>query len=249
MKRTERRHLKENPLARIIADIRDYVEPRSGQLRLVLGILVVLVLAVLLVTFVRQRSESQAAQLLAQAMVALNARVVPAGATGPDDLPAAAALGSTGTFTTEAAKLEAALPALEAAATTHPDTNAGITARYHLAGALAALGRNEDAIAAFNEVIERAGEESIYRRMARLGLADAQARAGQLDAAIESWKQLVAEAGEDLPADAILIELARAYVASGNVEEARKTFMQIVDEYPGSPYASAARNEMEGLQG
>lgn len=249
MKRTERRHLKENVLARTIADVRDYIEPRGGQIRLLLGIVAVLVLAALLISFVRQRSESQAQQLLAEAMVALNARVIPAEATGADDLPAAAALGATGAFTTEADKLEAALPKLEAAANTYPDTEAGITARYHLAGALAALGRNEEAIAAFNEVIDRAGEESLYRRMARLGLADAQAHAGQLDTAIESWKQLAAEAGEELPADFILIKLARAYAASGNVDEARKTFMQIVDEYPGSPLASDARTEMESLQG
>ena len=44
-------------------------------------------------------------------MVALNARVVPAGAAGAEgDAPAAAQIGATGTFSTEAAKLNAAHP-------------------------------------------------------------------------------------------------------------------------------------------
>lgn len=247
MKRSERRHLKENPLARSIAGARDYVEPRGRQLGLIIGVLVVLALVALIITMVRQRSAGDAEQLLAEAMVALNARVVPTADPDMDDLPAAAALGATGTFATEAGKLRAALPKLQAAADAYPDTEAGITARYHLAGALAALGQNEDAIREFDHVVERADEESLYRRMARLGRADAQMRAGQVDAAIESWKALVEDAGEELPADAILMELARAYVAKGNLDEARKTFTQLMDEHPMSPYASIARTELETL--
>ena len=59
--------------------------------------------------------------------------------------PAAATLGATGSFATEAAKLNAALPKLKAAADAYPDTAAGITARYHYASSLAALGRHDEA--------------------------------------------------------------------------------------------------------
>jgi outer membrane protein assembly factor BamD (BamD/ComL family) len=81
--------------------------------------------------------------------------------------------------------------------------------------------------------------------MARLGKADTEAKAGQLDAAIATWKELASSTDEDLPKDAILLELAKAYVAKGNNEEARKTFTQLVDEHPTSPYTTEAR---EGLQ-
>jgi tetratricopeptide (TPR) repeat protein len=182
-------------------------------------------------------------------MIALNAQVVPTGVTGEDGLPAAAQLGATGTFSTEEAKLNAALPKLQAAAEEYPDTDAGIQARYHMAGALAALGRHEEAIAAFDEVANRAGGDTLYGRMARLGKADAQARAGQLDAAIESWKTMAAEEADELPADAILMDLARAYVRQGNTEEARKAFTEIVDNHAQSPYATEARSELENLAG
>ena len=249
MKRTERRHLRENALAHSLGTARDYIEPRTRQLGIIAGVLVLIGVAVVLITFVRGRQSAQAEQALAEAMVALNARVIASADPDMDNLPAAATLGAEGTFATEAGKLRAAIPKLQAAADTYPDTEAGLTARYHLAGALAALGRNEEAVKQFAQVVERAGADSLYGRMARLGHADAQARAGQVDAAIESWKQLASESEGELPKDAILIELARAYVAKGDMEEARKTFTQLVDEHPTSPYASVARTELETIKG
>src|SRR5205085_11178976 len=102
--------------------------------------------AVFAVVVIRQRSASRGQDLLAQAMVALNARVVPAQPGDPTDLPAAATFGATGTFATEEAKLKAAVPKLKAAADAYPDSDAGVTARYHLASAYASLGQFNDAI-------------------------------------------------------------------------------------------------------
>ena len=80
------------------------------------------------------------------------------------------------------------MPKLKVAADAAPVSAAGMTARYHLAGALAAVGRHGGAITAFDDVTRRAGPTSLYGRMARMGKADAQLRAGQLDAAIATWK-------------------------------------------------------------
>jgi hypothetical protein len=140
----------------------------------------------------------------------------------------------------------AALPKLKAAAGASRRA-AGITARYHMAGALAALGRHDEAIAAFDDVTKRSGSNSLYGRMARLGKADAQARAGQLDAAITTWKTMVTQDSANLPVDAILIELGRAYVTKGNTAEAKQAFMQIVDQHPDSPYAQEARTSLDSL--
>ena len=118
-----------------------------------------------------------------------------------------------------------------------------------MAGALAALGRHDEAIATFDDVATRAGNDSLYGRMARLGKADAQAKAGQLDAAIASWKTMAAEEADELPADAILMDLARAYVQKGDTAEARKTFTEIVDKHPQSPYTAEARAELANLKG
>jgi TolA-binding protein len=181
-------------------------------------------------------------------MVALNAPVVPAGAAGPEgEAPAAAQIGATGSFATEEAKLNAAIPKLQAAADAAPSSSAGLTARYHLAGALAAVGRHADAIAAFEDVAQRAGESSFYGRMARMGRADAQVRAGQYDAAIAGWKELMTQQADALPVDALLMEIGLAYRAKGDAAEARKTLTEVVDKHPNSPYAAQARAELETL--
>ena len=235
MKRKERQHLKENELVHSIESAREFLETRQRPIAGALVGIVVLALAVIGFMAYRNQTQSRGSELLAEAMVAMNARVVPTGATG--------------TFSTEEAKLKAALPKLKAAADAYPDSASGITARYHMAGALATLGRHEEAIKEYDDVQRRSGATSLYGRMARLGKADTQAHAGQLDAAITTWKEMAAGNNGDLPVDAILIELARAYVQKGNTEEAKKTFTQIVDQHPNSPYLGEARTELENLKG
>ena len=250
MKRQERHHLKENELIHTVETAREFMETRQREIGF--GIIAVIAIAAIGggAMWYRQHSQSRGVELLAEAMVALNARVVPAGAqaTG-EDIPAAASLGATGSFATESAKLNAALPKLQAAADAYPDSSAGITARYHLAGSLAALSRHDEAIKQFDEVIRRAGGSSIYGRMARLGKTDTQARAGQVDAAIATWKEMASSTSGEFPVDAILMELARAYVQKGEKEEARKTFSQLIDQHPNSPYTPEARSELENLKG
>jgi TolA-binding protein len=249
MKTQQRHHLKENELVHGLNVARDYVEPRAKQIGMIVGAIVLLGVVVLGVLQFRNRSNSDADVALAEAMTALNARVVPPSDPDAADLPQAATIENTGSFATEGAKLAVAIPKLQAVADKYPGDQAGIVARYHLGGALAAMGRNDEAIKAFNDVVSRAPKDSIYARMSRMGLADTQARAGQLDAAIGAWKQLADEKSEDLPADAILLELARAYAAKGNTDEARKVYSQLLEEHPTSPYSSDAKQGLDGLKG
>ena len=249
MKRLERKHLKEDELARSMRVAREFVEPRQHTLKTVGIAAVVVLLGVVAVGLWRERSDSRGEKELAEAMVALNADVVPVGAQGAEGVPAAAMLGATGTFSTEEAKLKAALPKLKTAADAYPSSPSGIQARYHMGGALTALGRHAEAVTTFDEVIKQAGESSLYGQMALMGKADAQVQGGQLDAAIETLKGLAAKSGEVLPVDAVLMELARAYVQKGNREEARKTFTELVDKHPQSPYTAEARAELENLKG
>ena len=71
-----------------------------------------------------------------------------------------------------------------------------------------ALGNPKQAAAAYQQVIDRAGER-LYGQMARLGLAEAQARAGQYDQAINTFKELAQRKDGPLPVDGILMQLGR----------------------------------------
>lgn len=248
MKARERHHLKENELAESIAAAREFIGPRRKQITLASFVIFIVAVAVAGMFIMRQRTQAQASDLLAQAMVVLDAQVVPPSAAAGTTAPPAAATQPAGTYPTEQAKLQAAVPKLKAAADAYPDSKAGITARYHLAGALATLGRHQEAIQAFDEVLKRDGD-GLYGRMARLGKADEQARAGQFDAAIATYKALAENKDGDMPIDAILMELGRTYLAAGKKADAQKTFTQLVDEHPESPYLPEARKQLDHLKG
>jgi TolA-binding protein len=248
MKSTERRHLKENELAQSLTAAREFIEPRRKQFAGALVVIALVAVAVLAIVVFRQRGDSRGQDLLGQALVALNARVVPAAPGDPTDVPQAATFAATGTFSTEEAKLKFAVPKLKAAADAYPDSSAGIQARYHLAGAYAALGQYDDAIREFEDVTKRAGSDNLYGQMAKLGKADTQTRANQLDAAIASWKELAAAKDANLPQDAILMELGRAYMQKGSRDEAKKAYTELVEQHPESVYTSEARQELETLK-
>lgn len=248
MKSKERHNLKENELAHTLAALSQTFATRRP---LIIGILVAGLLGLAVVGGInvwRRGDDVRADRLLAEAMVAFNAPVIPAtpASNQPGEVPAAATLGATGSFSTEAAKLTAALPRLQAAAEAYPDTPAGITARYHYATSLAALGKHDEAIQTFDDVVRRAGANSLYGRMAQMGKADTQTRAGRFDAAISTWSELAASQDQDVPKDAVLMELGKAYKAGGKTDEARKTFTRVVDEHPTSPYVSEAKVELGG---
>jgi len=250
MKRTHRRELKENDLARLIREVSEWVQPRTREITTTILVLVVAAVAVFGFLSWRNRESSQGQDLLAQAMVVLNTAVVPVQAnTQPGEAPAAASITATGTFSTEEQKLNAAVPKLRAAADAYPDSAAGIQARYHLASALASLGKQKDAIAQFDDVIKRAGGNSLYGRMAQMGKASAQQQSGDLDGAIVSWQALQANKDAGIPADAILMQMARAYQSKGDAAKARDAFNNIVTNYPDSPYVQDARKELDSIKG
>jgi tetratricopeptide (TPR) repeat protein len=248
MKARERHHLKENELAQSLASAREFVEQRRKILTAAVVAIVLVALGVGGYLAMRRQTEGRAQGLLAQARAVLDARVLPPVEKKAEGAAPAATTQEEGTYPTERAKLDAAVPKLKAAADEYPGTTAGITARYHLAGAYAALGRHQEALQAYDEVIARDGS-GLYGRMARLGKADEQARNGQYDAAIAAFRELSESKDDALPVDAILIQLGRTYAAAGKKDEAQKTFNKIVDEHPGSPYSQEARRQMDLLKG
>jgi TolA-binding protein len=248
MKAKHRHQLKENKLAHTVASVAQTLQQNSRVLVSGAAVVVLAILVGMGMGLSGQRAERAAEALLADAMVTLNTEVVPLTTLDSTGLPAAASFGAEGTFASDEERLNAALPKLEVTVGTYPDTSAGLTARYHMASTLTLLGRHEDAIAEFDTVVTQAGPENLYARMAMLGRADTEVRAGRLDEAVASWQALT-EGGSanDLPQDAILMELGRAYSARGDVEDARTTFTRIINEFPTSPYSGEARRELDNL--
>jgi TolA-binding protein len=241
MKSTERHKLKENEFARTVAHARDVMQTRGRDVATI--VIVVIAAAALAAGYAwwRQSRNAKANAVLAEALAVEEAPVIAPVAPAPGSpLP----VQQSGTFATEQAKLEAALPKLIKAADAYPNTEAGITARYHAASVLANLGRYAEAEQRYHEVIDRAGN-SLYGRTARLGLADVLVSQGKYDSAIKIYQEVSTDTKSPLPIDGVLMQLGRAYMKAGKKNEAAHAFTRVVQEFPQSLYAADARREME----
>jgi TolA-binding protein len=244
MKRTERHKLKENEFARTVAHARNVLEARQRDITM--GLVVAIVALVGLGGFVwwRQARNAHANELLGNALAVYDAPVVPLAAPAPGS---PAPVPQPGTYATEQAKLEAALPRFQEAADRYPSAQAGIAARFHQASILATMGRYAEAEKGYQEVVDKAGN-SIYGRTARLGLADAQVAQGKYDNAIAIYTELSRATDSHMPVDGILMQLGRAYAKAGRKEEAVRAYNRVVQEFPQSLYAADARRELEDVK-
>ncbi|HSC28603.1 MAG TPA: tetratricopeptide repeat protein [Vicinamibacterales bacterium] len=241
MKRLERHKLKENEFARTVARAQEILVSRQRDITVMGLVVVVLLGAVAGYVWWRQARNANATEMLATALAIYQAPVVALPEPAPGSpIP----VQQPGTYVTERAKLDAALPRFLEAADRYPDTDAGITARYYSAAILASLGRHAEAEQRYQEVLEHAGS-GIYSRTARLGLADALVEQGKYDSAINHYTEMSRDPDAQLPLDGVLMQLGRAYARAGRKEEARRAFTRVVEEFPQSLYVADARRELE----
>lgn len=250
MRTSERHHLKDNELAIALAHANEWATKNQHLLTMSLVAIVLVGGAVGGFVWWRNSVDGKARTMLAEAMVVQEARVVspapPVESTLPPTQPQQP-VQQPGTYPTQRAKLETALPKFIAAADAYPSTDAGQTARYQAAAVLVGLGRFDEAVAQYDRVI--ADGSGLLAQMARMGKAEAELRAAKYDAAIVSFKALSEQADLNVPKEAMLLELARAYRLAGKNEDARKTLTQIVEQHADSPFATEAKQELKKIQG
>ncbi len=225
MRREERRHLKENPLAGALLRLRDAVRGAGRIVAAAAAVAVVGSLAAGGYVWRTQQRTDRAGELLAEALAAAES-----------DGEAA-----------EAAQLEA-VDRLLAVADAYPNLQPGVTARYEAAAALAGLGRLEEAADQYRQVIDAAGGR-FHGRMAVLGLAETHVLRSDYAAAVALLKAEADAAEPDLPVDAVLMRLGRAYELAGQDGDARAAFTRVVEEFPFSVYSSEARRKADALGG
>lgn len=245
MKHAEKEHLKENEVAEALAAASATITRNRGQVLAIGGGLLALLIGVGGYVTWQRSQDAHVSGLLADAMVVYEAPVqppAPPGQEGGTGVPSQA----PGTYPTEKAKLEAALPKFLAAAEAAPGSTPGRLAKMNAASVLLALGRFDEARTHYEQL---AGGSDLIAKGAALGKAQAQLRAGQFGPAIESLKALSTQTGPGMPVDGVLMELARAYRGAGKRDDARKTLTEIVEKHADSPFAAEARAELDKLKG
>jgi len=245
MKSTERHKLKENEFAHTVARTREMVDQRRNEITVI--VIAVIAVAVIVGGYFTWRAsrDGKAQTVLAGALAVSEAPVYTPPPPAPGSPPP---VQPPGTFRTEKERLDAAIPRLQSAADAYPDSDAGITARFHLAAALAQAGRYAEAEQRYQEVFQKSGGKSIYRHTARLGVGEAQLAQGKTEAAVTTFKELSSDTNSQLPVDAVLMQLGRAAQAAGKRDEATRAFTRVVDEFPQSLYVSEAKQKLAEIK-
>jgi predicted negative regulator of RcsB-dependent stress response len=239
MKRTERRHLKDNELEMLVSGARQAIEDRKRQIIALVVVLAVVGGGAMGYYLWRDHVQSSAHDLLADALTVDEA---PVGAPPNPDAPEKGPR-----FPTARAKAQAALTKFKIVGDTYPATDAGILARYREAATWMELASPAQAATCYQQVIDQAGD-GVYGQMARLGLAQAQAASGQFDQAIATFKQLSEKRDGPLPVDGILMQLGRTYIEAGKPTDARQALDRITQEFPDSPFSAEAKQVLDNLK-
>lgn len=245
MNSAERHRLHDNDIALALGHAREFYARHRSQVLAVIALVIVGGGGALGYLAWSSSRSARAGEALAAAMIIVDARVQappPPGTTAPGEPTGQPA----GTYPTEKAKLEAALPKLLAAADAHEATPEGRLARFHAAAALVGLGKYDEAIAQYGRLT---GGRDVLATTAALGRAEAQVRAGKYDDAIVGFRTLSGVKDGPVPVDGVLMQLARACVLAGKPQDARTALTQLTEQHPDSPFASEARQELDRLKG
>lgn len=238
MRREERHHLKENPLATGLTEVQVFMHRHGRTVAVAVALVVAGALGVGGYFWWQQQRVDRAGAQLAEALLVLDGDVA-APDPGTED--------AAGSDTAEA-ELEAAVERLLAVADAYPGLRPGVTARYEAAVALVGLGRPDEAAEHYQQVIAAAAGQ-LHGTMARLGLAETHVLRGDYDGAVELLQRETEAEESDVPVDAVLMRLGRAYELAGQDADALATFTRVVEEFPFSVYSSEARRKTDALGG
>ena len=244
MRREERHHLKENPLANALTRVQAALLTQGRTLAAAGAAVVLAAVAAGGYLAWQQQQAGRAGELLSEALIVLESPI--SAPPEADDGAGAVWEQPPGTFPTEEARLEAALERFAETADGYPDLRAGIAARYEAAAALVALGRLDEAADAYRQVIAAAGDP-LHAAVARMGLAETHILDGDAAGAVELLEQESMEAEPAVPVDAVLMRLGHAYELGGQDSDALAAFTRVIEEFPLSVYAAEARRKADAL--
>ena len=188
----------------------------------------------------RQSRANRATESLATALAIYQSPVVPMAAPAPGS---PAPVQQPGTYLTEEAKNQAALPKFMETAEQFPAATPASPRASTPPGSWPRSAATARPSSATRRSSAEAGT-SIYSRTARLGLADAQVAQKKFDSAIKIYTDLSRDTASQMPADGVLMQLGRACVLAGRKDEAVSAFTRVTEEFPESMYVEDAKQAL-----
>lgn len=150
------------------------------------------------------------------------------------------------TYTDEKNKYTESVRKFEDVAKKYPRTRPGQLASYYEAISQERLSNNDAAKKLLQNLADSGDED--FTAMARFELAQLDDRLGQGDEAVNLYKKLIAKPAVLVPKPVVMLALAQHYTTS-NPAEASKLYAQIKSEYPDTPMAEQADQELSLLPG
>ncbi len=131
----------------------------------------------------------------------------------------------------------------------YPSTRSGVIARLRLAEILKERGDTSSAEKEYRGLLKSDALSDTDRELARRGLAGSLALQGKCGDAAPIWKDILARGSLLTPED-IYLSLGDCYETGGQPAEALKTYEELIQKHPGSPFITPElRQRMTRLAG
>ncbi len=225
MKRKHRHELKQNELLVWSEKVLDWYY--ENQRNLAMGVMIVAAAAIVIggIRYYQGNRQAQAQSSLTEALEIFHGQLS----------QSSVVQGSTGqTFTDAEERDRKALAALEKVLEQYGGLEQGRQARYFAGICRTKLGEYSEAENLLSEV--SSGTRDLLHYLASQALAAAKSLNGDHEAASDIYRLLMEDPGNPLPKDHLLYRLALIQERNGNIEEARRSFQQLLEEYPNSMF-------------
>jgi predicted negative regulator of RcsB-dependent stress response len=150
------------------------------------------------------------------------------------------------TYVDEKNKYSDAAQKFGAVAMKYPRTRPGQLSSYYAALSLERIGKNDDARKWLQGLADSNSED--FSAMAKFELAQLEDRMGQSDEALKIYQQLMTKSSVLVPKPVVMLALAEHY-SQKNPVEAAKIYSEIKTQYPDTPIAEQADQELALLPG
>lgn len=125
-------------------------------------------------------------------------------------------------------------------AKSYSGTTSGAIAEYYAAASLAAMGRIDEALSEYKDLVSRHSSKRLIAGLAYQRMGYLYASKGNTADAIKAFEQ----ADRLLGAGLATIELARLYDKTGDAEKSQKMYKAISDKLPGTQWALEAMTKL-----
>jgi hypothetical protein len=239
LKKELKEQIKQDELISGVEQVASWASAHRDELRIGLGVVVVLLAAVGAVAYFQGQRAKEADRAFRDALTTYEAPVTA-------ELPAGSERPTGQVFATAEDKYKTAAAAFEGVARRFGSSPLGRRAAYYAALSRIELGQYAEADKALKEL--QAKGAGLEPELARLALADVLRRKGEVDKAVDAYRGLATNPAASVPRDYALMTAAQVLEDAKRWSDARTAYRQVYEEFPASVYAQEARRKADYLQ-